>query len=252
MNIFRSSYTLLSVVICLLLFIGIASSEEIYGTWGTCPWTISENGTLTIYAGNGVDTNGVCPWREFNSIIDTVIIESDVILPADSSYLFNLYRCIFIDLSGADSTKTTSMKYIFAYPKILRIGKHFSFINQTNGTSMAYEAIDVPFVWETSNGQLITTYSIATERIGIEDTYFRFDDSHLSNCIELPEELKRIESEAFSGVTKPIILSWELEFIAEDAFSDESIILLNGACSDYTWQWMSNHPTLLFHFIGNG
>lgn len=56
---------LLVILLCLLLSVAAkTSAAEISGMWETCPWRI-DNGTLTISAGTGSDTGGVCPWKEY-------------------------------------------------------------------------------------------------------------------------------------------------------------------------------------------
>lgn len=269
MKMIMSKMLWLTALLCFLLFCSGAQSEEISGMWGTCPWRI-DNGTLIISAGTGSDTGGVCPWFEYERSIKSMVMEPGVILPEGCSFLCALeWDCRYIDLSGADSSNVTNMYYLF--PNIFfsfKVGKHFSFINQTDNMLMVDDAFRVfdwggklenhhydymnLHVWKTSENKPIKPRQIATERNGNEDTY-RMYSSFEKNVISLPYNLRRIESKAFVGVKADVIeLPLNLEYIANDAFSTEYVIFLNGDCNEYTWQWAENHPELFIEFVGNG
>ena len=141
----------------------------------------------------------------------------------------------------------------------IKIGTHFSFMDQNHNILLLPCPIDIPqHVWISSTGKYLTSWQIATEYGRIEDSYqlFNVDNTysfHKSEILALPSELTNIESEAFADISPlMIILPWQLEYIAEDAFTDQYVIIINGCCSDYTWQWAQNHPELLIHFEGNG
>ena len=91
------------------------------GTWGTCPWEISTDGTLTVHPGEGASQEGLenSPWKEHAGSISAVVFAEEdgkkVVAPADSSYLFLwLNHAFSIDLSGFDTSHVTSMGYLFA------------------------------------------------------------------------------------------------------------------------------------------
>ena len=42
------------------------------GTWGTCAWRIDDEGTVTVSAGVGADTNGKSPWRHLSRMARTL------------------------------------------------------------------------------------------------------------------------------------------------------------------------------------
>lgn len=91
------------------------------GVWGTCPWEISADGVLTIHAGTGEDTNGFSPWKSYTDEITAVVAREPIRLPADSSGLFSvLYRATEMDLSGLDTSGTTSMIDFFVACRSVR------------------------------------------------------------------------------------------------------------------------------------
>ena len=42
------------------------------GTWGTCPWEVSADGTLTVHAGTGSGSMEV-PWADYKDSIKKVV-----------------------------------------------------------------------------------------------------------------------------------------------------------------------------------
>ena len=88
------------------------------GTWGTCPWEITADGTLTIHPGTGDDTGGKPPWNGEYSLFTRVVFaqegDSKVVAPADSHCLFAIASQIeSIDLSGLDTSKVENMSGMF-------------------------------------------------------------------------------------------------------------------------------------------
>ena len=89
------------------------------GTWGSCYWTIDGNGLLTVYPGAGNDTGGNSPWYGKKDSIKAVVFAvgddgSRVVLPADSSALFNgLTSLASADLSDADTSGVKTMDHMF-------------------------------------------------------------------------------------------------------------------------------------------
>lgn len=59
--------------------------------------------------------------------------------------------------------------------------------------------------------------------------------------------------ERILGINADIIeLPWALEYIADDAFSSDYVIFLNGVCTEYTWQWVKRHPELSLNSVVMG
>lgn len=93
------------------------------GTWGTCPWKITKDGTLFIGSGIGADTTADVswhtweanvPWSKYAESIKAVKADGVVILPADSHMLFDSCRnATAIDLSGFDTSSVTDMQGMF-------------------------------------------------------------------------------------------------------------------------------------------
>ena len=62
-----------------------------------------------------------------------------------------------------------------------------------------------------------------------------------SQIISLPSYVKRIESEAFSGIqANEIVIPDSIEFIAEDAFENSGITTIISSC-EYCQQYALNH-----------
>ncbi|MEL1196574.1 hypothetical protein AADX85_16035, partial [Staphylococcus epidermidis] len=59
------------------------------GTYGTSPWTITDDGTLTIGAGALVNSSYISPWFDYYEQITKVVIEPDVVGGTSMSYLFS-------------------------------------------------------------------------------------------------------------------------------------------------------------------
>ena len=113
--------------------ISVGVQEEIdlpaSGMWGTCPWEIDEQGTLTVHPGQGADTHGLSPWKDYGRIIKRVlfVVENGrkIIAPADLSRLFPTYETHVgthfgyansieqIDFHGLDTSQTTDMSDMF-------------------------------------------------------------------------------------------------------------------------------------------
>lgn len=90
------------------------------GTWGTCPWEISEDGVLTVRPGEGANTTDVnySPWIAYVDSITKVFFVRDggkrVIAPATCTALFaRMPNITEIDFSGFDTSKTTAMNEMF-------------------------------------------------------------------------------------------------------------------------------------------
>ena len=108
-----------------------ASSKSILGsgTWGTCPWEFTSDGTLTVYPGVGAEQNShsmSCPWDSHDDyhssqlpILRIVFVSdgySKVVFPENSSNLFsNLQEVEAIDFSGVDVSSVIDMSYMFNY-----------------------------------------------------------------------------------------------------------------------------------------
>ena len=90
------------------------------GMWGTCPWELDSEGTLTIRPGTGTDTNkGTRPsWDAYKDDVKSVAFVSSgtskVVLPEKTSFLFSEYANLrSVDISGADTSGTRSISRMF-------------------------------------------------------------------------------------------------------------------------------------------
>ena len=118
---FETKSATLKLVLAMLLLTAVflfmpgkANAAIASGTWGTCPWTIDDAGTLTIGAGTGKDTHYGSPWYEYQDKIINIKTSGDVVLPQDSSYLFYyLQKVKSIDLSSFNTKSATNMNYMF-------------------------------------------------------------------------------------------------------------------------------------------
>ena len=84
------------------------------GKWGTCPWTIDDNGALTIGTGTGADTGGTSPWAEYADVITSITATDAVVCPKDMSDLFAGFKSAeSFTLTGFGTSKTTNMADMF-------------------------------------------------------------------------------------------------------------------------------------------
>ena len=92
------------------------------GTWGTCPWEISVDGTLTVHPGTGKalisGAASKSPWYSYEAYIKRIVFlqegEQRVIAPQNSRGLFAFLRNVEeIDLRGLETSNVTSMESMF-------------------------------------------------------------------------------------------------------------------------------------------
>ena len=120
-----------------LAFRGVADTytrdNSVYtvGTWGTCPWEIGNDGTLTVHPGTGENTAtsespllpdavvGKSPWGAYSDHITSIVFVQEngqkAIAPKICASLFaNLQNVVSIDLSGLDTSGVTNMSFMFS------------------------------------------------------------------------------------------------------------------------------------------
>ena len=112
------------------------------GVWGTCPWEIDEEGTLTVHPGTGADTDGISPWSEYNHYITRVVFATSVtaevvVAPSNcSGLLYEFDRMKFLDLSSLDTSNVTDMDHMF-YHCVSLTSLDLSSLDTSNVTDMA-------------------------------------------------------------------------------------------------------------------
>ncbi|MBQ6395168.1 MAG: BspA family leucine-rich repeat surface protein [Atopobiaceae bacterium] len=91
------------------------------GTWGTCPWEITDDGVLTVHPGVGESQSGkeFSPWSDYSGSITAVVFANEngrmAVAPENSAHLFHgLRKIVSIDLSGLDITGVSSMRTMFS------------------------------------------------------------------------------------------------------------------------------------------
>jgi hypothetical protein len=95
--------------------------DAVVGTWGTCPWEVDADGTLTIHAGTGEDSDGTSPWYDYRSDIASVKVDGTVKAPASCEGLFaGLTNLRSADLSGLDMSAAESVFGMFSACVALR------------------------------------------------------------------------------------------------------------------------------------
>ena len=87
------------------------------GTWGTCPWELGYDGTLTVHPGETVEHWQ--PWWNYTKYIKRIVFQNSgeqrVVLAPDSGFLFqHLPDVTSIDLSGVDTSHVTKMDSMFS------------------------------------------------------------------------------------------------------------------------------------------
>lgn len=88
------------------------------GKWGTCPWSVSSDGVLTIGAGTGenIDLSFYVPWYSQRKNIKSVKLTGKVTLPQSVQYLFSgLSNLTTFDASNLDTSAVTNMSEMFSY-----------------------------------------------------------------------------------------------------------------------------------------
>ena len=87
------------------------------GTWGTCPWWISSDGTLNIEAGTGANNSSVMPWGGHAEQIKAFEGPSGgnkIVMPANSQYMFDgCSGLTSLDLTPLKTDNVTDMRYMF-------------------------------------------------------------------------------------------------------------------------------------------
>ena len=90
--------------------------------WGSCTWELTDDGTFTVYPGNGANQEYSAtqsPWIGMESKISSIVFaaqgDSKVVAPESIHYLFaGLTHVKSIDLSGLKTSNTTDMSGLFA------------------------------------------------------------------------------------------------------------------------------------------
>ena len=94
------------------------------GTWGTCTWTLSEEGVLTVSSGTGEDVEYVdsseryygAPWVKYSDNITQMIFGTDgaVVFPKKCSDMFKAYKeCEKIVFINVNTSAVTNMENMF-------------------------------------------------------------------------------------------------------------------------------------------
>lgn len=152
---------------------GVEEGGIITGVCGGCSWEIDYNGQLRIYPTDGVsgildniqlNTSNVstAPWYNYRTLINKVIIEDGVCTNSFSSYVFqNLSKCIEMDLSGLDTSTSTSMAGMFEGCKSLR-SLDLSQFNTSKVTSMTQMFYDCKVLTKLTFGDGFKTSEVTS------------------------------------------------------------------------------------------
>jgi len=99
-----------------------AGSVIASGTWGTCPWEISDTGVLTVHPGVLAGTISESPWISYSSAITHIVFKEEAgakIVPGEHDSLnmlfYNLSSVKTMDLSGLDTSTATEASCMFEY-----------------------------------------------------------------------------------------------------------------------------------------
>lgn len=148
------------------------------GTWGTCPWEISEDGVLTVHPGEGAESTNpnYSPWIDYAENITKVVFVREggkrVMAPSACTALFaRMPNITEIDFSGFDTSKTTAMNEMF--------------IQCTALTSVDFSNLDTSNVTTTMTmfGGCISLASINLS--GVNTSKLRWTDYMFSGCSSL-------------------------------------------------------------------
>ena len=154
----KKSHALVSACLSFTLVVGLAPSlafaelpsardeslaaqagNILSGTWGTCPWEIDADGTLTVHPGEAASD---ATWRTYSNLIERVVFLEEagqrVVLPSGwvgLSFLNNMPYLRSVDLSGLDTSNVTSMGNMFDGCSSL-VSLDLSGLDTSNVTSM--------------------------------------------------------------------------------------------------------------------
>ena len=112
----------LSMIVSLIIVLNKSSfaAEDIAsGTSGTCSWVIDVDGVLTIEPTSGTTgtlasySSGDGPWYNYRELIRKVIVKPGVKARGCHHLFYRLINCTEMDLSGLDTSATTSMHEMF-------------------------------------------------------------------------------------------------------------------------------------------
>lgn len=118
------------MTICAMMYVNYRSNmctvqaASANGTWGTCTWTLSEEGVLTVNSGTGEDVEYVgnqerryvTPWSAYSDNIKEMIFGMDgtVVFPKKCSDMFKAYtKCEKITFHNVDTGAVTDMENMF-------------------------------------------------------------------------------------------------------------------------------------------
>ncbi len=84
------------------------------GTWGSCEWTISDDGVLTVYEGlaESISADGISPWYEYRESIRQAVFSGPVRFEENASLGCLLKDCVdlvSVDFSGLDTSGVSRM-----------------------------------------------------------------------------------------------------------------------------------------------
>lgn len=116
--------------VCAMIYAGCkcdmrtVKAASVDGTWGTCTWTLSEEGVLTVNSGTGADVEYVdssdryygTPWVKYSDSIKEMIFGADgtVVFPKKCSDMFKAYtECEKIIFTNVDTSAVTDMENMF-------------------------------------------------------------------------------------------------------------------------------------------
>ncbi|WKT14468.1 BspA family leucine-rich repeat surface protein [Lactococcus lactis] len=85
----------------------LSSNNIASGTFGSCPWSIDDSGTLTISTGSFNNTNGSSPWSNYSEQIKNIIFTGKVLASSDLSRLFG-YMSNLSTITGLENLDTTN------------------------------------------------------------------------------------------------------------------------------------------------
>ena len=177
------------------------------GTWGTCPWELSEDGVLTVHPGDGASQEGKeeSPWYTYSESINEIVFVEEggvkAVAPANSSWLFAGLDVSSFDTSGLDTSHVVNMSNMFNCARADIMPFDLSGWNTSSVTNMSgmfagfLEATELDLSgWDTSKVKDMSwMFSLATEIKTLDlsgwDTSSVTDMSGMFNSCEMLESL---------------------------------------------------------------
>ncbi|MFD1397987.1 BspA family leucine-rich repeat surface protein [Lacticaseibacillus suilingensis] len=178
--------------------------DTVEDLWGTVEWKF-ENGVLFLSEGTGADTNRVSPWRELASYVETVVLDGDIIAPADNHSLFAGFDHVteYQGLDRLNLEHTTTTKNMFKNNRMIsfldvadwdtsNVGEMWSMFEGCSSlTQLNIEDWNVDSIYD------LDSFLMGTKLESIDLSKWHISDAYLYDAFASMSELKSLDISNF-------------------------------------------------------